>query len=412
MTVDAEVPDGDGLPEWVGDPLLDDLWRRVADRLERNGLHAAGRVAVPTPTPSLQRTVGDLLGRRVTTSRCVVDLADLDRRLRLRAGLDGVVGAAEQAVGRRLADRPAAREHLRLERETPLRCARERLQASGLGSEDWVVAWLAGVRHDGLLARYRDPEGALLGSIAVLEAALADDAVWARTDLAAQVLHDSHGLDDGTPVARLVLRALSQRAGTPVPAQASGRTALWDSAGVVADSVSSTCLTLGLPWSGDGWRQQAWERASRDGDPIHLTGWDLHRTELDLPAGLDVLVCENPRVLEAHAQRHGGSRPVVCTSGWPNLVVQRVLAACAAAGASMRYHGDFDWPGVAIAHQVMDLCGAVPWRMTADDYLQADGFLPLEGRRVEPRWDADLGAAMRRRGVVVHEEGVLESLLQ
>lgn len=406
------TPGPAGLPGWVGDPLLGDLWRRVSDRLERNGLQVVGRVAVPTPTPPVQRAVGDLLGRRVTSSSCRIDLAVLDERLRLRAGLDGVIHAAERVAGRCLADRPRAREQVRFQRETPFRRARERLGQSSLGSQGWVVRWLDAVRHDGLLVRYRDPTGALLGSVAVLERVLADDSVWARTDLAASVLHDSHGLDDGAPVARLVLRALAQQAGTVVPAQASGRVALWESAGVVADSVSSTCLTLGLPWIGDGWRHRAWQQAAAEGDPVHLTAWDLERAELRLPNGLDVLVCENPRVLEAHAQRRGGTRPVVCTSGRPNLVVQRILRACAQHGAALRYHGDFDWPGIAIAHQVMDLCGAVPWRMTADDYQQADGFVPLEGPEHDPRWDGELGAAMRRRGVAVHEEGVLASLLR
>ena len=31
---------------------------------------------------------------------------------------------------------------------------------------------------------------------------------------------------------------------------------------------------------------------------------------------------------------------------------------------------------------------------------------------MEPRWDGESGAAMRTRGVVVHEESVLEALLE
>jgi hypothetical protein len=52
--------------------------------------------------------------------------------------------------------------------------------------------------------------------------------------------------------------------------------------------------------------------------------------------------------------------------------------------------------------------------MDADDYVsavRADG-LELRGAEIEPRWDPELGAAMRRHGRAVHEESVLAGLLQ
>ena len=49
--------------------------------------------------------------------------------------------------------------------------------------------------------------------------------------------------------------------------------------------------------------------------------------------------------------------------------------------------------------------------MSARDYEAAPGSLPLHGPPVEPSWDPELGAAMRARGVAVHEEAVLEDLL-
>jgi uncharacterized protein (TIGR02679 family) len=124
-----------------------------------------------------------------------------------------------------------------------------------------------------------------------------------------------------------------------------------------------------------------------------------------------VLVCENPRVLEAVAERHGGRVPSVCTSGQPALVVLDVLHALA--DARLRYHGDFDWPGIAIANRLVSEIGLVPWRMGADEYLAGlDGpRVPLVGAPVEPVWDPELGAAMRHHGVAVHEEAVLDDLL-
>lgn len=57
--------------------------------------------------------------------------------------------------------------------------------------------------------------------------------------------------------------------------------------------------------------------------------------------------------------------------------------------------------------------GVRPWRMGTEDYVsavRADG-LELRGADIEPRWDPELGAAMRRHGRAVHEESVLAGLL-
>jgi uncharacterized protein (TIGR02679 family) len=85
----------------------------------------------------------------------------------------------------------------------------------------------------------------------------------------------------------------------------------------------------------------------------------------------------------------------------------------ALAGARLRYHGDFDWPGITIANRLVMEVGVVPWRMGADQYLAAlhGPRLPLLGTPIEPVWDPELGAAMRHHGVAVHEEAVLEDLL-
>lgn len=51
--------------------------------------------------------------------------------------------------------------------------------------------------------------------------------------------------------------------------------------------------------------------------------------------------------------------------------------------------------------------------MSAQDYLDAvrADSPALSGPPVQPEWDAELGAAMRRHGHAVHEESVLVSLI-
>lgn len=113
------------------------------------------------------------------------------------------------------------------------------------------------------------------------------------------------------------------------------------------------------------------------------------------------------------AESMGGRIPVICTSGEPNTVVIAVLERLVAAGCRLRYHGDLDWPGISIANRLVDRFGVTPWLMSAADYEAGlrPGSPTLTGPPVDPSWDAELGAAMRRHAVAVHEEAVLDSIL-
>jgi hypothetical protein len=85
-------------------------------------------------------------------------------------------------------------------------------------------------------------------------------------------------------------------------------------------------------------------------------------------------------------------------------------------GALVRYHGDFDWPGTAIAGRIL-AAGARAWRMGAGDYKEAVAAassadkLPLAGTPGPTPWDPQLATNMSRIGVAVHEEALLDVLL-
>jgi hypothetical protein len=77
----------------------------------------------------------------------------------------------------------------------------------------------------------------------------------------------------------------------------------------------------------------------------------------------------------------------------------------------MSYHGDFDGRGVEICCWLQQQADVVPWRMTEQAYRAAPGGGQLEGRPATSPWEPSLAAAMAERGVAVHEEQVIESLL-
>jgi uncharacterized protein (TIGR02679 family) len=99
--------------------------------------------------------------------------------------------------------------------------------------------------------------------------------------------------------------------------------------------------------------------------------------------------------------------------------VSALLQRLADDRAVMRYRGDFDWPGIAIANRIVSDFGAKPWRMGAADYeaaLVAAGESMIElprltGDSVAAAWDGELAPAMSRAGWAVHEELMLEDLL-
>lgn len=396
-----------GLPAWLRDPALAPTWARLRARLERDGLVAVGRLRLHPTSRDERHALGDLLGRIVVGDRVTVDLAGLDERLRQRSGCGGLLDVLTLLDGP-LRDRPAERIRLTAHRTEPLELARSSVQLP------WADRWVDELRRTGLLTRAADPVLVVRQAVAALEAVLADDAPTGRSrvELAAQVFGDAHALDEDRLVHRVLLRALAAAADVDLPESAEQRWSLWESYGVSPDLLSATCLTLGLQVEGDDPVSGRVTAATESGSPLHLTRWDLRRWTGRLRAS-DVVVCENPRVLEAVAELHGGRRAVVCTSGQPNTVVTGVLRLLAAAGCTLRSHGDFDWAGLVIANRLVAELDAVPWLMSTADYeahARADAP-PLVGAPVEAGWDPDLAASMRAFGRSLHEESVLPVLL-
>jgi uncharacterized protein (TIGR02679 family) len=160
-----------------------------------------------------------------------------------------------------------------------------------------------------------------------------------------------------------------------------------------------------------------WERAVHHAE-THLTPRDLHGLRLRLRAGTVVHTCENPRFVEAAADA-ACTQPLVCTSGSAATVVLTLLDALADGDCRFASHGDFDWPGIALANRIMRRYGALPWRMGAEDYgllaarCQTAGAprLLLDGPPVDAAWDADLAPAMTALSVALHEEATLDLLV-
>ena len=260
-----------------------------------------------------------------------------------------------------------------------------------------------------------------------------------RARLSAVVLGDAHGLDDGTPLASLVLagwRRIRRKPGEGAEQPADSVAVdvvdvvdadevvdaddtvverareVWASAGVLVNELARPVLMLNLPGAhGRG-------PLAEPGQPGFISLRRLLRPPLHWSvAGCDIFVCENPNVVAYAADCLGEAcAPIVCTDGMPAAAQQTLLTQLAQGGARLHYHGDFDWPGMRIANMVIRTFGAQPWRMSCGDYREAVRSAAAEGHPlgsgdVEASWDQALRVAMLETGIAIAEEAVADCLV-
>jgi uncharacterized protein (TIGR02679 family) len=354
------------------------------------------------------------------TGHVTVSLTRLDTLL-LESGLRAGLAPCLVAVGGQLLDEAGERRARRAARQV----ADDEVWSAAHAHDACrrhpaLLQWLAAERRAGKLpADPRVRARALRDALTVL--ALLPHPGTSLGRLASRVLGSAHGLDSGA-VPATVLRGVAHLAGLPgVPADAAGQRALWASVGVARDSVSSTVLVLNLRLPGDGPLPVTLAVNADHGIPVRLTLDQLQRYldgPVPLPPGSGpISVCENPSVVEAAAERLGAAAlPLVSVEGRPSVAAVRLVAHLLEAGCELRYHGDFDWPGLAIAAEVIRF-GAVPWRMQTGDYLAALPShpelprLPAAPPNASSPWDVQLAKAMQVHGRQVEEEHVIEEML-
>ena len=393
-------------------PSLMSMWADLRERLERTGHAVRGTLVVDLDDAAADK-LGGLLGRSLERGTCRVRLAELDGALRTSAAGRGLVSVVAELTGGALRDRPAERAKSQAGREKLWAHLDRQLVAVGVADQDWVTPWTDWLHRGGMLSRLPQAaaEPTLSMAVRVIAAVLATDrAPRSLAELAAEHTGTAHGLDDGVPTGALVLRGVAFAVQAPAPTSAAERRALWQRVGVSTDEISGTVLVWALrPPGADRWSTMMRERADL-GLITHLTVHELHHTEPLTPLGEVVHACENPQVLQQLAAA-GVDRPLICTSGNPAAVGLHLLDR-----VIVRYHGDFDWPGIAIARRIIAR-GATPWRLGHDDYLEAAARLPadhrlaLTGRPESTPWDVRLHTVMITTDVAVHEEAIVDLLL-
>jgi uncharacterized protein (TIGR02679 family) len=406
----------------LGGSELSALRRRLRGHFERHGDNPEKRVLQlsglsPTEHEALALIVG--FPSRFTPS-VRIDIAQFDAALR-NAGISGSLREALERIDGPLVHRTAAKEELRARWDAALNTP---------ASHSALSAWLQTASAHSLIKRMsrQDPDKAikLLKQVdAILRRLPA--AGLTRAQLAADVIGDAHALDSGQATATLVLAVLRHGSNNTAqehdpaddladtenmhrPSERARDT--WAQSGVLVNELARPALFLNLPVG----RRSVPPAAP--GEPGYLSLRQMLRTPVAWSvADQTVYVCENPNIVSIAADRLGSAcAPLVCTDGMPAAAQRVLLTQLANAGAKLFYHGDFDWPGIQIANNVMRLCAAQAWRFRADDYRQALGSCPQKERdlsdiAVTASWDECLGATMQSHGLAIAEEAVAAILI-
>ncbi|UOY03710.1 DUF2399 domain-containing protein [Blastococcus sp. PRF04-17] len=397
----------------LGPLLIDELhwlWTAVAAAADRRGDAdlATGRLQVATPLAPNSRAaaVGLLGGARLRAGqRRTVDMAALTTRLRVRGPRLTPGAVAAHAVGRRLAVRATEKRA----RNQLLVTVRENLEQrlAGLPGHvrnrvDPAAAWER-LRTTGWAARLAgqpDPFGLVAQATAVL-AALPPDGQ--RSDRRTLVPTRPHALDEGRTLAGLVL-ALAGLSG--VRARAA-----WDVLGVDCDDLTGGLHALGIHPA--GWTLPA-------DAVVTVPPRELDRCIWPAPPqpGAWVFVTENPSVVAAAAGLAAGGAQVrlLGTSGTPSAREIVTIAALPATGWRVAVRADFDAAGLAHVRAILAACPqAVPWRMSAADYMASDPTPDDTGRvlaaAADTPWDPALAEVITTTGAPAYEEALLDKLL-
>ncbi|MDR0209871.1 MAG: TIGR02679 family protein [Pseudomonas putida] len=408
------------LQRLLGEPTLAALRQRLRRRFELSDEEETlPSIQLNNLNPVEYSALCQLTGRPSRIARSItLDITDLDARLRAAGLANSLQDALEQLDGPIVAK-------TRLRKTLSEQWSTLTTSASA-ESSPILRAWLQNrATSMPLLKRLgRDPARAqqLLVETDIVLRRLPVEGL-PRSQLAAETLGDAHALDTGRPVATLVLSAwrLHERTGDSQEDETAAEIGdgteervreVWSRAGVLVNELARPALFLNLQVVPDT------PRTWLPGEPAYLSLRQLVRKPYSWQVeGRNVYVCENPNIVAIVADRLGAhSAPLVCTDGMPAAAQRILLDQLAAAGAHLHYHGDYDWPGIAIGNYVMRTWQAVPWRFGCRDYLEAVMVAPTRPRdlalnRVEALWDNALHIAMDTQGLAIPEEAVASNLL-
>ncbi len=398
------------IPDSLRDPQMSPVWAAARARLDRDD-QVQSRFIQPELNPHNRHCLTGLLGREPTKR---IALAAIESALVER----GIGHDLDEALSR-LGYPPSPKAVERMAENARISGVRDAINTQTASwPEPWGGQWAKTVMRSGLLSDVGGEETSRLAHRVRMILDLLDDnpdAVFSRCELAARLYGSSHALDGNQKLYRLVEHALRLRSERT---DLSGRK-LFEHVGIEHSLVGAPVLTWAVPAIGDTPLDRQIRVANQGGTPLHINLYTLRKYRVSVPSGTKVLVVENPRLVEAAAQRHL-SACVIASSGTPTTAVTTLLRQIADSDAGIWFHTDFDKGGFRIGN-FWHASGYEPWMMAHTDYLSAVSASARAGLNLpvdttpescgEPAWDRSLRPAYQVECLEVHEEVVSDAVL-
>ncbi len=392
-------------------PIVEELARRLDE-----GRGTPRRITLRGLQQDHRNALADLLGvAKLPPADTSLEIGRLLAALRLNDSneLLHVIEQLHGPLGNRAADRAAEREaRAALWDWFAMQC-----RMTVVANVGPLREWPTQVRKEGIRGDLTAHRARLTRVFDVLRALTQiSQAGMPLATFANLTLGDSHALDHGQPLARLVVAAIADAANEPRPDTAEDARTLWELVGVNPDPLSSNALSIGLAVGADHPLGPILNRHSAAAEPVILTLSQIERWPIDpLPADRCAFVVENPAIIAAAASEAWNGPPIICSSGRPSIAVVTLLRQLGARGAALHQHADFDAAGLSITAWLSRRAGTTPWLMTADAYRAAIAQTrdrPALGRVVQATpWDLSLADVMQRNGRAVYEEELTGHLL-
>ncbi len=382
---------------------MEPVWTAARQRLDKGGPTRRGRIRAKL-NPHSRHCLTGLLRRKPTKT---IDLTDLEQAL-----IEREIGSDLDAALSRLGYPPSPEAYARRSKKARSAEVQEILNTQTASwPEPWAVQWAKTVKSAGLTSDLdRRETTRLTRRVRMLLDHLNDHpgVVFSRTELAARLYGSSHALDNKEKLFRFVEHALKLRIGR---SDLSGRE-LFEHVGIEHCLVSAPVLTWAIPAIRDNLLGKQVHEANLGRLPLHINLYSLRQNRISVPPDTRVLVVENPRLVEAAAQRNLPAC-VIASNGMPTTAVTTLVNQLAESRAQLWFHTDFDPAGFRIGN-LWYKNGHHPWMMTHTDYLDAVCHAEKDGLGLliddDPRscgetpWDPKLRTTYQNRHLKVHEE--------
>ncbi len=400
------------IPDSLSHDALAPLWEKIRQRLDKYGPDRRGTIKLPRLTDNAALILSSLLDKKLTSR---INLDELEVSLTAK-GVGSDLTTALDILGYPAS---ASREAFRAAnlRRADARTAVDNAITSW--PETWCEEWVEWLFRSGIMANTNNHSALqLVEQVRRVLDYLKDTQHQqiARNDLAVKLFGSSHALDDSTAIERAARRTLWHKINkTPDYHE---RRAVWSAAGITTDRVSTPVLSWSLKLHPHTALGKLCNAANEAGIPLHLSTLALEQNEIrGIEIQKPILVVENPRLVEAAAERQV-NQTVITTNGNPSNVVIILIKALLQQNIEILYHGDFDAAGIAICKRMFTM-GCKPWLMSAENYINAlekasrlKLTLPLEDSAYgDTPWDNELQTQLTKHKLVIHEELLIDEIL-